>query len=246
MPIELPIRVEPVRPMPPTESPYGQCGHCHYIGTEVILDGTCPVCGVHFSDGILCWPQPQMIELWEDEVFCWNHEKAELATVVAAMYFEASVFNLLYWATCWLDPDLNWIGAEHHEVREKSERIWRHLEGITNLEKTNEALKRIFGVDGKTMLQTVLKEDTEAFWQNYLNCRNWRNQIAHRGRRIYYATVPDHMKKHDVQVKEQALWASLVFIPHCWVVFSRLWNEYIHKRILKVDGIRVADRGGIL
>lgn len=170
-----------------------------------------------------------MMELWNDAVFAWNYEKAELATVIAAMQFEASTFFLLYWATVWLDPDLNWIGADFEELRDKNERIHAYLDTITTFDKTNDALTRVFGVGGKQMLRTVLGPDADPLWANYTTCRHWRNKIAHCGKRIYYETIPANMRATQATARDQVLRASLRFVPECWVVFSKLWNEYIHK-----------------
>jgi hypothetical protein len=169
------------------------------------------------------------MELWHDEVFCWNHQKAEMATVVAAMYFEASTFMLLYWATCWLDPELNWLDAEFDELRDKQERIQAYLNSLTSFEKTSEALVRAFGVNGKQMLEHVLGDDAGPFWANYMLCRRWRNQIAHRGKRMYYETLPEDMRRRHQPTRDRSLRASLQFVPQCWVAFSKLWNEYIYR-----------------
>ena len=231
MGIYLPITLVNERPIEPQPSPYNQCGMCQYVGVDVQLGSDCPACNARLNS-CLGWPEPALQELWHDEVFCWNHEKPELATVVAAMYFEASVFNLLYQATCWLDPDLNWIGAAFEEVRDKGNRIWKYLDSLDTLNKTNAALEKVFGASGKSMLDTVLGTEAAPFWENYMHCKRWRNHIAHRGRRIYYETVPDDQQKDDAFVKERTLWASLSFVPTCWVVFSKLWNEYLHKPTL--------------
>lgn len=169
------------------------------------------------------------MELWHDQVFCWNHQKAEMATVVAAMYFEASTFMLLYWATCWLNPELNWLNAQFEELRDKEERIQAYLNSLDSVRKTNEALVRAFGLNGQQMLERVLGNDAAPFWANYMLCRKWRNQIAHRGKRMYYETIPEDMRRRHQPARDQSLRASLQFVPQCWVVFSRLWNEYIHK-----------------
>ena len=100
------------------------------------------------------------------------------------------------------------------------------------MKKTDEALKRLFGDDGKTMLRRVLGKDADSFWKNYELCRDWRNQIAHRGRRIFYESVPAELQLQADREREAMLWSSLYFVPTCWVVFSKLWNEYIHKPML--------------
>ncbi|MHC4441242.1 MAG: hypothetical protein ACYTF1_00475 [Planctomycetota bacterium] len=228
MTIQLPIQLEQKRPIEPPGSPYNQCGYCYYVGIDVQLAAKCPVCKKYLG-GCIGWPDPSLIELWHDEIFCWNNEKPELAIIINAMYFEASVFDLIHAGVRWLDPQLNLIGAEYEEVPDRQERIWRYFDTINNRKKTEDALQKLFGVDGNTMLRTVLGTDARPFYENYLRMSNWRNQIAHRGRRIYYDTVPEHMQDDDEHVKQHILWASLNFIPECWVVFSQLWNEFIHK-----------------
>ena len=232
MDICLPISLEQKRPLEPPESPYNQCGCCEYVGRDVKLGRECPACSTHL-DGCLGWPHDELMELWHEEVLCWNHKKAELATVVAAFYFEASVFNMLYWATSWLDPCLKKLGALPGDVRDREEKIWQYLASLDNIKKTNAALQKVFGDDGEIMLATVLgKKDAASFWRNYMNGREWRNQIAHRGRRIYFERVPAEQQRQAAAERDEMLWASLNFIPQCWVVFSRLWNEYIHKPML--------------
>ena len=227
MSINLAIELDFTRPITAPETPYWQCGRCQYVAIPSSISPCCPGCGGPPGDGI--WPETELIELWQDEVFCWNHEKAELATVVAAMYFEASVFMLIFWGTCWLDPELNWIGARFQEIRDKHQRIQRFLRTISSRKRTDAVLQRLFGADGRQMLHSVLGADGDPFLKHYLRCRAWRNAIAHRGKRIYYETLPELMRPRHASARDQSLRASLQFIPQCWVVFSRLWNEYIHK-----------------
>lgn len=231
MGIDLPITLTRARPIEAQSSPYNQCGMCQYVGVDVYPSSEYPACRTNLN-ACLGWPDPALEELWHDEVFCWNHEKPELASVVAAMYFEASVFNLLHVGTKLLDPELTVIGAAFGEVQDREERIWKYLETINNWAATDAALEKVFGINGKTMLEAVLGTDADAFWENYSKLKQWRNQIAHRGRRIYYITVDDDQQQDEVQVKVRMLRASLHFVPECWVVFSRLWNEYIHKPML--------------
>jgi|GEM_PF-5594858 len=230
MGIDLPITLTLSRPMERPTSPYGQCGQCQYVGTDIHLGTDCPACGGSQAQSCGVWPAPEFNELWDDIVFAWNNERAEIAAVVSAMYFEASVFDLIKWGTHWLDPDLNWIGAAFEEVREKSERIWEYLLSIRSYDATNDALKRLFGVNGKTMLQTVLGDEAEPFWDNYRRLAEFRNQIVHKGRRVWCRTVE---VDHDRSAADRMLTASIYFVPRCWVVFSKLWNEYIYKPMLE-------------
>ena len=148
MGIDLPISLKLSRPMERPRSPYGQCGQCQYIGTNIHIGTDCPMCGASQAQSCGVWPAPEFDELWDDVVFAWNHERAEIASVVSAMYLEASVFDLIKWGTHWLDPELNWIGAAFEEVREKSERIWEYLLSIRSNDATDDALKRLFGAPG--------------------------------------------------------------------------------------------------
>jgi RNA polymerase subunit RPABC4/transcription elongation factor Spt4 len=116
MSIDLPITLELCRPMERPSSPYGHCGQCEYVGTDISLGSTCPACGASQTNACGVWPTPEFQEIWDDIVFAWNNERAEIASVAAAMYFEASVFHLIKWGTHWLDPKLNWIGAAFDEI----------------------------------------------------------------------------------------------------------------------------------
>lgn len=227
MSIDLPIKLEFDRPLEAPDTPYRQCDTCQHIAIPNGPDACCAGCGGAPADRI--WPEPELIELWHDEVFCWNHKKAELATVVAAMYFEASVFMLIFWRAYLLDPDLKCIGAPFAELKNRRVRIQKYLLMIRSPKATEKAIKKLFGVRRQEMLETVLKGDASRFWATYEGCREWRNRIIHRGKRIYYETLADRMRPRNVSARDRALCASLQFIPRCWVVFSRLWNEYIHE-----------------
>jgi hypothetical protein len=230
MGISLPIELKLERPMQRPRSPYGRCGVCEYVGTDVRLRAVCPACGTMQAGSCGLWPSPEFEELWDDIVLAWNHKRAEVATVVSAMYFEASVFDLIRWGTHWLDPELNWIGASFEEVGDKSERIWAYLLSIRSPKATDNALKRLFGANGKTMLYAILGDEAKAYWANYRRLADFRNEIVHRGRRVCYRTITDNQ---DHSMAERMLKASMYWIPTCWVVFSGLWNEYIHKPMLE-------------
>lgn len=232
MTIPLPIRLELKRPMEPPASPYAQCGRCHYVGTDLLETGVCAACERE-SRMWQDWPEPELIELWYDQVAMWNEERVELAHVVAAMYFEASVFRLIYWGTAWLDPELGWVGARITEVRNKKERIWNYLNRIRSHEATNRALRRLFNADGREMLTSVLgEEDAQFFWNNYLQLADYRNQIVHRGRRAVYRAVEEGQRIVVEKTAGELLDWCLRFIPTCWVVFRGIWNEYVHKPLL--------------
>ncbi len=220
MTIPLPITIKDERPLTPPESPYHQCGHCQYVGTDIHIGQTCPACGNQVS-GYASWPDRELLELWRDEVAMWNEQRVELAHVVDAMYFEASVFHLMFWGTVWLDPELNWIGVPFNETKDKEDRIWKYLYNIRSRKATNLALKRLYHVSWHEMLVRVLgNKEAESFYKNYLRLAKVRNQIVHRGKRI------------DDNAGQLLNWC-LIFVPKCWVVFSRLHNEYIHKPMLR-------------
>ncbi|MCK4603034.1 MAG: hypothetical protein KAU28_11245 [Phycisphaerae bacterium] len=232
MTIHLPIEIDAKRPLTPPETPYGQCGHCQHVSTEIRSKNYCPGCNkTRQSCGI--WPEAELIELWHEEVAMWNDQRVELATVIAAMYFEASAFRLLYWGTVWLDPELNWIGAAFEEIKDKEKRIREFLYSIRSAKDTQAAFKKLFGVRGQEMLATTMGEkDASLFWNNYLQLADFRNQIVHKGRRaVYRALEKGRWTVVEKTFKEHLNWC-LVFIPTCWVVFSRLHNEYIHKPML--------------
>jgi len=231
--IPLPITLDYLtRIETPPDTPFRQCGSCQYVGRVEEFAHKCPVCESTYRDvAPATWPELDVLELWHEEVFCWNHQRAELATAVAAFYFEASLFNFLLWGTRWLDPKRNWIKAEPEEYREKEDAIWKYLETLRSPQKCDQALTDLFGTSLQGMLRNVLGPDFEGFWKNYEHCRKWRNEIAHRGRRILFASVPEEDQEDARWESEQMLRASLDFVLTCWIVFARLWNEYIHKRM---------------
>ena len=112
----------------------------------------------------------------------------------------------------------------------KSERICDYLRGIRSQPGTEQALKKLFGAGEQDMLRKVLGSQADEFWENYRRLAEFRNQIVHKGRRVWYRTVGD--VSQDRRPAEQMLTASMYFVPTCWVVFSNLWNEYIHKPML--------------
>lgn len=227
MTIDLPIELSLDRPVERPDSPFGECGRCEYVRPDL---RKCPGCGIDLPTGGNPWPRLKFIELWDDVVFAYNAERPEIAAVVSAEYFEASMFDLIYWGTVWLDPELNWIGAAFEEVRQKEERIWKHLDTIRGRSATDKALQQIFSATGKQMLQKALGADAQPFWEDYCRLAGLRNNIVHRGLRLRYRTVSI---EQDGTAAHQTLIASIHFVPTCWVVFSRLWNEYIHPPMLE-------------
>lgn len=129
----------------------------------------------------------------------------------------------------WLDPELNWIGADLSELRDKLKRILEYLGKIRSPKATNAALERLFAATLNDMLRTALGEAADEFWANYRRVADIRNTIIHKGNRVWYRTI--EVQQSTVQ-RDQILSASVHFAPECWVVFSRLWNEYIHKPML--------------
>jgi len=155
--IELPIAVPSERPFDPPDSPYNMCGTCNYVGTDVQPGVACAKCNARLDDP-MTWPDSLIpghspIELWRDVVFCWNHKKAELATIAAAFYFEALLFHLLHYGLAWIDKDMNWIGAGFGEYPAKEAEVRRYLQSLRDFRHANRAIKRVFGDDVKTMLR---------------------------------------------------------------------------------------------
>ena len=111
------IQIEWKRPLQNIEPPYGQCDRCHYV--FVTASRICPICPRDHQGGYTLWPDPELTELWYDAIAMWNERRVELSAVVAAMYFEGSVFHLIFWGTVWLDPELNWIGLNFDETANK-------------------------------------------------------------------------------------------------------------------------------
>ncbi len=91
--IPLPIELDLSRRMDRPASPYGQWGQCHYVGTDISSRTDCPACGASQVQGCGVWPTPELNELWDDIVFAWNNDRAEIAAVVSAMYFEGGVLK---------------------------------------------------------------------------------------------------------------------------------------------------------
>jgi len=229
MSIDLPILLSHVRPMDRPESPYGKCGKCEYIG---IAMQKCSGCGIDLPAGGNSWPLPNLMGLWDDEIALWNDRRVDLAVVTACMYVEASLFDLMWWRAGWLDDELNWIGAGLVKVQQKEEAVWTYLRSLRTPRATDNALKRLFGASGRQMLERVLGHgDAIWFWENYRQMAETRNDIVHRGGRLVYRTVGAQWLVH--KDADAILRWCLEFVPRCWVVFSRLWNEYIHKPMLK-------------
>jgi hypothetical protein len=223
------MEIELKRPLQNIEPPYGQCDKCHYVSTEIANTRICPVCGCNHQSGYTHWPDVELIELWYDAVAMWNQQRVELSAVVAAMYFESSVFHLIFWGTVWLDPELNWIGAEFEELSDKQKRIWAFLNTIRSYEETNQSLKRVFGCDGQEMLIKVLGQDyAKFFWCEYRKLADYRNNVIHRGQRSIIRNNNQTPLISDPKAGEILDWC-LKFIPACWNVFVKLHNEFIHK-----------------
>src|SRR5690606_24934167 len=104
--------IEFTRPMTTPRLPYRICGLCHYVAKWEEARERCPGCGTPTNGEGMFWPEGTLCDLWDDEVLCWNKQKPELATIVAAFYYEASAYNLLHKGLEWLDPEFTIIGAE--------------------------------------------------------------------------------------------------------------------------------------
>ena len=228
MAIELNLNERPLKAIP---SPYGQCTKCKYVYEGISIEKKCPGCGLQqlYPNP---WPEDQLLELWNEQIDLWNRERVELAVIVAAMYFESSVFQLLYLGNIWLDPELNWLDTSTEEQPRKTEAIWSHLIRIHSFKDTKKEIRRLFKASFRDMLQAVLGDDGEYYWTCYRGLTVQRNHIIHRGRR---STVRDDSGKilwAQPEVPLQLNWC-LKWIPHCWAVFSKLHNKYIHRHMLE-------------
>ena len=145
------------------------------------------------------------------------------------MYFESSVFHLMFWGTVWLDPELNWIGTEFDDLPDKQRRIWTYLNTIRAYDATNQALKRVFGFEGQEMLTKALGADyAKFFWGEYRKLADYRNNVIHRGQRSIIRNNNQTPLISDPKAEGILDWC-LKFIPACWNVFAKLHNEFIHK-----------------
>jgi hypothetical protein len=232
--LESPIKIDLIRPLDAPKTPYGRCEKCQYVSTDLVSKQVCPVCNANSQQGYTHWPDPELEELWFDEVEMWNQQRVEIAVVTAAMYFEASVFHLIYWATCWLDPDLHWLGCSFEEFPEKQRKIWSFLCTIKSPRETDKALKRLFKATGQEILKKVLGEDdADFFWEDYRKLSEYRNEVVHKGRRALYRVGDgSSVIVHESNAEKILDWC-LRFIPICWNVFSKIHNEFIHKTMWK-------------
>lgn len=240
--VKSPIKINLIRPLDAPKTPYGRCERCQYVSTDLVSKQVCPVCNASSQQDYTHWPDPELEELWYDEVAMWNQQRVELAVVTAAMYLEASVFRLIFWATRWLDPDLNCVGCSFEELSEKEKCIWCFLGKIRSQEKTDEALKRLFKATGQEILKKVLGDDDATFfWDNYRKLSEYRNEVVHKGRRVLYRRGDGSiLVVHEPKGEEILNWC-LMFIPICWDVFSKIHNEYIHKPMWKRKQEKEAD-----
>ena len=211
------------------QTPYGRCERCQHVSTELASKRTCPICKGDCQGGYTLWPDPELEELWRDEVAMWNEQRVELAAIVSAMYFEASVFRLIFWAAAWLDPELKWIGCSAEDFPGKERKIWAFLNSIRNINDTKAALERLFHSTRQQMLIKALgQDDAKCIWKEYRKLAEYRNDIIHKGKRAVLRGENGQVLLAD-QNTEQILDWCLKFIPICWDVFSKLHNEYIHK-----------------
>jgi hypothetical protein len=226
------IRIELKRPLQNIEPPYGQCDRCHYVSTEIVSNRICPNCRCNHQGEYTHWPDPELTELWYDAIAMWNEGRVELSAVVAAMYFESSVFHLIFWGAAWLDPKLNWRGLDFDRTAKKQKEIWTFLNSIRTRERTDAALKGIFGSTSREMLVKVLGEnDARHFWYNYLRLAKYRNDVVHKGRRSIIRI--DGTPVRSDRNSDAILYWCIRFVPYCWCVFAKLHNEFIYKPILE-------------
>jgi hypothetical protein len=171
------------RPMAPLASPFGRCHHCYYVYAGVPPTGICPTCGSALA-AHLPWPSDELMELWKEQIDNWNRRKVEAAVIMAAIYFESSVFHLLYLGMGWLDPELNWLDAPAEEIPGKMREIWRRLNAIRSRRATDKALSKLFGRSGIEMLKSVEGDkDAGYYLDQYRELTKHRNYIVHQGRR---------------------------------------------------------------
>ncbi len=226
-------QIELERPLQNIEPPYGQCDRCHYVGTEIVSNRICPICQCNHQGGYNHWPDPELTELWYDAIAMWNERRVELSAVVAAMYFESSVFHLIFWGCGRPNHELSWRGLNFDETAKKQKEIWAFLNSIRTHKKTNKALKRIFGSTGREMLVRVLGEnDARNFWSNYVRLAKYRNDVVHKGRRsiIRINGTPVRSDRNSDAILD---WC-IKFIRDCWSVFAKLHNEFIHKSLSEI------------
>jgi hypothetical protein len=222
------IQMELKRPMQNIEPPYGQCDRCQYVSIDIVNTRICPVCRCKHQGGYKHWPDPELEELGYDAIAMCNEQRVELAAVVAAMYFESSVFHLMYWGCGWLDSELSWIGLDFNETAKKQKQIWSFLDSIRTRQATNKALKRIFGLTDQEMLIRVLGEnEAESFLKDYRELAEYRNGVIHKGRRsiIRIDGIPVRSDRNSGAILD---WC-LEFIPACRSLFAKLHNEFLHK-----------------
>lgn len=221
--VKLDLNHCPMKYVPP---PYKMCTRCKYV--YMSPESTCKMCN---STSCGPWPEDELVQLWTEAIQLWNLRKVELLIIVATMYFESSVFHFLYLGNAWLDPDLKTLGATANVSVKNNKQIWAKLIGLRSQKLIDQEFRRLFRRSGREMLKNVLgNEDGDHFWQRYLELRDHRNHIVHRGRRYTVTDDEGNLIWHQRQVGRQLDWC-LRWIPFCWQVFSRLHNDYIQEAI---------------
>jgi hypothetical protein len=230
-PIKIDLCRKPSVQLEIPQTPYGRCEKCQYVSTELVLKRTCPICKGDCQEGYTLWPDPELEELWRDEVAMWNDNRVELAAIVSAMYFEASVFHLMFLSAAWLDQELNWVGCSVEDFPDKERKIWDFLNSIRNRNDIEKALKRLFCCTSQEMLiKTLGQDDAKSILKEYRKLAEYRNKVIHQGKRSMIRTNGETPVVSDPNSEAILDWC-LKFIPICWNVFAKLHNEFIHKPI---------------
>lgn len=209
-------------PIEPPCTPFRWCKQCDSVWNIARCDSPhCTFCKApeHLS---LTFPDGALRDIWNDEVHCWNHRKAELATLVAALFHEAIFRYLLV------------IGIANKAMKEGKSPVEAMQEAEANAnelycdKKLDSKLTELFGGTREEMLEQALGSEMHAMYNEQLKlCKDWRNRIIHRGFRFDAGSDCVVSEPEDDQLIACTLAASLSFIPIGWVVLSHLWNEYI-------------------
>ena len=224
---EEPVKLNPNKHhMKPTPPPYRMCTRCKYV--YVSSKSECEVCN---SASFGPWPEDELVQLWYEAIQLLNWRKVELLIIVATMYFESSVYHFLFLGNAWLDPELKTLGTNADVSMKNDMKIWKKLINLKSHKQTDDEFTRLFGISGKDMLMNVLGDkDGEYLWKRYLELRDQRNHIIHRGRRYTVTDDKGNLVWYQKQVGEQLEWC-IKWIPRCWQVFAKLHNEYIQKAV---------------
>lgn len=216
--------------------PYHSCSSCHYVGREIDVGLSCPVCGHAVTNALSMWPHLKWLNAAGDILFLYEHKKLELLTIAIAAYFEGilysffdDAFHLIHPTTRSMDINVSHIPDECDRFVATQQEYSRRREVARTLLQKNEGrwkrMNRLFvRVFGKTFdeMLTLHYPKHAAFIKNRDNINDWRNKIVHCG--ISLEEVwPEPLRKAVPEI-------ALQFVRDCWDVFRALNNELIHKR----------------